>query len=149
MTTPVPTPTTPLTQSWNMSYPMTLRSVPLARRQTLRRLTLWDWPGDKDDAILIVSELVANAIRHARRPGHELWLHLALLEPDPTTLLIEVSDPTSNFPTLRQSPTAEAGRGLQVVKSLTTHLSWHLHKELGKTVTAHLPQPDMPQRPAS
>ncbi|WP_338683377.1 ATP-binding protein [Streptomyces acidiscabies] len=141
MTTPVPTPTTPVTESWNMSYPMTLRSVPLARRQTLRRLTLWNWPGNKDDAILIVSELVANAIRHARRPGHELWLHLALLEDEPPTLLIEVSDPTPDFPTLCTTPTGEAGRGLQVVNALTTHFDWHLGKEIGKTVTAHLPCP--------
>ncbi|GAQ56618.1 ATP-binding protein [Streptomyces acidiscabies] len=140
MNTPAPTPTTLLTESWNMSYPMTLRSVPLARRQTLRRLTLWDWPGNKDDAILIVSELVANAIRHARRPGHELWLHLALLEDEENTLLIEVSDPTLTFPTLCETPTTEAGRGLQVVTALTTHLSWHPHQELGKTITAHLPQ---------
>ncbi|PWG12691.1 ATP-binding protein [Streptomyces sp. V2] len=140
MTTPAPAPTTPHTESWNMSYPMTLRSVPLARRQTLRRLTLWDWPGNKDDAILIVSELVANAIRHARRPGHELWLHLALLEPTPHTLLIEVSDPTPDFPTLCETPTTEAGRGLHVVTALTTHLSWHPHKNLGKTITAHLSQ---------
>ncbi|MFM9442068.1 ATP-binding protein [Streptomyces acidiscabies] len=138
MTIPAPTPTTPHTESWNMSYPMTLRSVPLARRQTLRRLTLWDWPGDKDDAILIVSELVANAIRHARRPGHELWLHLALLESPEDTLLIEVSDPTPDYPTLR-TPTPEAGRGLHVVTALTTHLAWHPHEELGKTITAHLP----------
>ncbi|QNP72709.1 ATP-binding protein [Streptomyces roseirectus] len=139
MTTPAPTPTTPHTESWNMSYPMTLRSVPLARRQTLRRLTLWSWPGNTYDATLIVSELVANAIRHAHRPGHELWLHLALLENPTNTLLIEVSDPTTTFPTLPAHPTPEAGRGLQVVNSLTTHLDWHLRPHIGKTVATHLP----------
>ncbi|MET8976171.1 ATP-binding protein [Streptomyces sp. NPDC004539] len=139
MNTPTSLPTTPLAPDWNMSYPMTMRSVPLARHQTLRRLTLWSWPGNTYDATLVVSELVANAIRHARRPGHELWLHLALLSDEPPTLLIEVSDPTPDFPTLHPTPTPEAGRGLQVINSLTTHLDWHLRREIGKTVTAHLP----------
>lgn len=103
-------PPTLLTPDWSMSYPMTPRSVRLARTHTRRRLTLWNWPGDIDDAVLVTSELVANAVRHGKIPGHEVWLRVAVDEEN-AGLTIDVSDPTPAFPVVRQAPEQRTGAG--------------------------------------
>lgn len=115
---------------------MTPRSVRLARLQT-RRLTLWNWPGDIEDAVLVTSELVANAVRHGRLPGHELWLRVAVQEED-SGLTIDVSDPVLAFPVMRQDPGGESGRGLLVVSGVAESLAWFLRGDIGKTVRARL-----------
>jgi len=129
-----------LTQDWSISYPLTPRSVRLARLQTRRRLTLWSWPGDIEDAVLVTSELVANAVRHGRLPGHELWLRMAVQEDD-GGLTIDVSDPVRAFPKVRQDPGGESGRGLLVVSGVAESLDWFLRGDVGKTVRARLAGP--------
>ncbi|MEV0633606.1 ATP-binding protein [Streptomyces sp. NPDC050619] len=133
---PNPQPPTLLTHDWTLGYPMTPRSVRLARLHTRRRLTMWLWPGDIDDAVLVTSELVANAVRHARLPGHELWLRITELED--RALNIDVSDPVRVFPAIRQEPEGEDGRGLLVVAQLAAELDWFLRADVGKTVRARL-----------
>ncbi|MDH6623437.1 anti-sigma regulatory factor (Ser/Thr protein kinase) [Streptomyces sp. LBL] len=115
---------------------MTLRSVRLARLHTRRRLTMWLWPGDIDDAVLVTSELVANAVRHARIPGHELFLRI--MELGGSALTIDVSDPVRVFPQMRKEPEGEGGRGLLVVAQLAAELDWFLRADAGKTVRARL-----------
>ncbi|MCX4908672.1 ATP-binding protein [Streptomyces sp. NBC_00878] len=131
---PNPQPPALLTHDWSMGYPMTLRSVRLARLHVRRRLTMWQWTGDIDDAVLVVSELVANAVRHARVIGHELWLRLVELEDG--GLVVEVSDPLRVFPEPESAPEGERGRGLLVVAQLAEELDWFLREEVGKTVRA-------------
>jgi anti-sigma regulatory factor (Ser/Thr protein kinase) len=137
--TPTPTPAL-LTHDWSMGYPMTLRSVRLARLHIRRRLTMWEWTGDIDDAVLVASELVANAVRHGRLPGHELWLRVAELED--RALIIDVSDPVRAFPEVRNHPegegAGEGGRGLLVVAQLASEFDWFLRADAGKTVRARL-----------
>ncbi|WP_406329997.1 ATP-binding protein [Streptomyces sp. NBC_00203] len=142
---PNPQPPTLLTHDWSMGYPMTLRSVRLARLQARRRLTMWQWAGDIDDAVLVVSELVANAVRHGRVVGHELWLRLAELED--RGLVVEVSDPVRAFPeiTAEPEPEGESGRGLLVVRQLTRELGWFHRADVGKTVRARLAAPPPPR----
>ncbi|MBK3570173.1 ATP-binding protein [Streptomyces sp. MBT62] len=130
--TPMPTP------DWSMSYPMTPRSVRLARLHIRRRLTLWNWPGDIDDAVLVTSELVANAVRHGRLPGHEVWLRVAVDEEEKSALTIDVSDPVPEFPVVSQSPSGESGRGLLVVRGVSESLDWFPRSDVGKTVRARL-----------
>ncbi|MCN9240277.1 ATP-binding protein [Streptomyces sp. RY43-2] len=126
-----------LTHEWSMSYPMTTRSVPVARTQVRRRLTLWNWAGDVEDAVLVASELVANAAVHGRVPGHELWLRLAELEGG--DLIVDVSDPVRAFlEPGREEPGSEGGRGLLVVARLAEEWDWFLRAEVGKTVRARL-----------
>ncbi|MFB8777783.1 ATP-binding protein [Streptomyces broussonetiae] len=125
--------------NWSMGYPMTPRSIRLARLHTRRRLTLWQWPGDIDDAVLVTSELVANAVRHGRLPGHEL--ELALRTGAGTgDLTVDVSDPLRVFPTLDKDPDdeAEGGRGLLVVSLIAAELDWFPRRDEGKTVRALL-----------
>ena len=90
-----------LAPDWSMSYPMTLRGVRLARTRTRRRLTLWNWPGDIEDAVLVTSELVANAVHRGKVPGREVWPRVVVDEENvaPT---IDVSDPEPVFAVVRQ-----------------------------------------------
>ncbi|MCD9872318.1 ATP-binding protein [Streptomyces guryensis] len=120
-----------------MGYPMTLRGVRLARLHTRRRLTMWNWTGDIEDAVLVTSELLANAVLHGRLPGYELWLRIAELED--SGLSIEVSDPVLVFPrTAEERPDGEGGRGLLVVARLVVEIDWYLRPDVGKTVRARL-----------
>ena len=84
-----------------------------ARKQVATRLTGWGL----DDAAfitgLIVSELVTNAIRHAKSP-----IQLRLIRD--RTLICEVSDGSSTAPHLRRARAYdEGGRGLLLVSQLT------------------------------
>ncbi|WP_282699444.1 ATP-binding protein [Streptomyces sp. CC219B] len=127
------------THDWSTSYPLTPRSVRVARLHTRRRLTMWQWPGDIDDAVLVTSELVANAVRHGRLPGHELWLHLTVS--DGGALNIDVSDPLRRFPVIgegRLEDESEGGRGLLLVARLAVELDWFLRADVGKTVRARM-----------
>ncbi|GAA1923022.1 hypothetical protein GCM10009837_55330 [Streptomyces durmitorensis] len=133
------TPTLP-THHWSMDYPMTPASARLARLQTRRRLTAWQWGGDIDDAVLVVSELTANAARHGRAAGRHLWLRLALVEDG--QLIVDVSDPIAAFPGFGQvgpvSDADECGRGLAVVREVALELEWFLRPDKGKVVRARL-----------
>ncbi|MCM2393352.1 ATP-binding protein [Streptomyces albipurpureus] len=144
----VPSPAMP---TWSMGYAMNLASVPCARAHARRQLATWEWGGSSDDGVLIVSELVSNAVRHGSRPGHDLRLRLVL--PTPRDLLIEVSDPVAAFPdfdrVLTEDGEAESGRGLFLVRALGAHLSWYARPQLGKTVRASIPAPARTNHPAS
>ncbi|MCZ9347149.1 ATP-binding protein, partial [Streptomyces sp. TRM76130] len=97
---PDPQPSTTLVHDWSMGYPMTPRTVRLARLHVRRRLTMWSWAGEVDDAVLVTSELVANAVRHGRLPGHELWVRLRELKDG--VLVVDVSDPVRVFPEVKE-----------------------------------------------
>ncbi|MFI1164287.1 ATP-binding protein [Streptomyces sp. NPDC020801] len=98
-------------------------------------LTCWRLPDDeRDSAVLIVGELAANAARYGRS---EMTLCLAL---DPGTLRIVVSD--HGDPAPARAPSAdedpdEHGRGLDIVRSLSTHVDLR-HHDAGTWVLAHL-----------
>ncbi|MFD9858318.1 ATP-binding protein [Streptomyces alboflavus] len=132
-------PTALPTRNWFASYPLTPASARLARQHARCRLDAWRWQGDLDDAVLVVSELVANAARHGRVVGHHLWLRLALAEDD--ALIVDVSDPRREFPRFEGGGVAsgEGGRGLLVVRQLAHELEWFLRDGQGKTVRAKLP----------
>lgn len=123
-------------------YAMTPGVVRLTRAWSRRQLREMRWDGDVDDVVVIVSELVTNAVQHATRSGGLLALRLAVLADE--GLLIEVSDPVSGFPRFsellaaRAGAEAECGRGLALVRLLGARLSWHLAPEQGKTVRAHV-----------
>lgn len=124
-----------------MGYTMVYGSVALTRTHARRRLAAWGWTGDAYDAVLIVSELVSNAINHGKRVGHELCLKLALLEEG--TLVIEVSDPVAELPGfgggLEPGEDDECGRGLLVVRQLAGDVTWFTRPHVGKTVRVTLP----------
>ncbi|MFD5435641.1 ATP-binding protein [Kitasatospora sp. NPDC127067] len=86
-----------------------------------------------DSGLLIVSELVTNALLHGTPPGHRIYLSLHL---DPTFLRIEVHDARQDRgPVLRAlTLDGEAGRGLHLVKSLTKETGCSPRQPIGKIV---------------
>ncbi len=130
----------PVVRERSAGYPMGSSAVRLARIHVRRQLTVWRWRGDVQDAVLIVSELVTNAVHHGRKVGHELWLRLAVLEDG--SLLIDVSDPVGAFARFGEceepADDQERGRGLRVVRELGGEITWFLREHCGKTVRVRL-----------
>jgi anti-sigma regulatory factor (Ser/Thr protein kinase) len=104
-------------------FSATPRAARLARLLALGQLDAWDVPygsGASDAAAVIVAELTANAVVHARVPGR--GFELRLLHTGVHTLRIEVMDTRADrHPHLSSSPPdAESGRGLTLVEALAT-----------------------------
>jgi anti-sigma regulatory factor (Ser/Thr protein kinase) len=89
-------------------------------------------PERRDDVVLVVSELAANAVRHAQTPYS---VHVAV---DGVTVRVEVVDHGGGMPVRRHpSVTATGGRGLQIVDELA--LTWGVDMlQHGKMVWAEL-----------
>jgi hypothetical protein len=115
-----------------------LAAVAAARRFTRSTLQRWGLVGRCDEITLVVSELLANALRHARpRPGG--WpVRVGLLQPWPSpAVLCAVTDPSPALP-VPGSPgqLAESGRGLHVVDDLADCWGHTTPDHLGKVVWA-------------
>lgn len=104
-----------------------------ARRDVTLCLRTWGLDALIDDAQLIVSELVANAVRHThtRRIGVSVTRH-------PDHVRIVVTDTSRTLPAPKTAaPESEAGRGLLLVDQLTTR--WGSKRfRTGKQVWAEL-----------
>ncbi|MYT68218.1 MULTISPECIES: ATP-binding protein [unclassified Streptomyces] len=125
-----------------MESTMIYSCLPAIRDHVRRRLHLWRWSGDHEEATLVANELVTNALHHGRLMNATMVLRLALLGDG--ALLIDVSDPLPAFPgfSVVRAPVAddeERGRGLLLIRGLGGTLSWFLRAEGGKTVRAQLP----------
>lgn len=102
-------------------------------RASLKRLLAEPVSDDLcDDAQLIVSELVTNAVR----AGTEIVV--LVLQVKDGRLRIEVGDDAGGVPTLRRrDPDAGSGRGLPLIEALAT--DWGVEaRSAGKTVWAAL-----------
>ncbi|MFE9426374.1 ATP-binding protein [Kitasatospora sp. NPDC006697] len=90
------------------------KPVARARAFTSKALVDWSWPVPEqvDDIVLLVAELVANAMLHAGGP-----LEL-LLDCSTTRLRVEVSDASPALPELRlpHRPGLPGGHGLFIVQ---------------------------------
>jgi anti-sigma regulatory factor (Ser/Thr protein kinase) len=97
-----------------------------AREFTGRTLRGWGLPTLAEDAAVIVSELVTNALLHGcglstATTGH---VELILWRQD-GQMVCAVTDPGPEPPVLvSPDPLAEAGRGLQVVEALSAAWGW-------------------------
>jgi anti-sigma regulatory factor (Ser/Thr protein kinase) len=102
----------------------------------LVRVALAAWSLDElaDDGVLIVSELVSNAVQHARSRS----LRVTVTRPEAVRVRIGVVDKSRRLPELREPHEGdERGRGLALVGALakdwgTDQLPW------GKRVWAEL-----------
>jgi DNA-binding NarL/FixJ family response regulator len=123
-----------------LDLPHSLASARTARRFVTEKLQEWGLRELLDDALLVASELAANAVTHADS-ACRLRLSLA-----PTTLRIDVIDTGAGTPEPQPpSWTEEHGRGLHLVDALTT--AWGLEVvDEGKMVWAELARPVVPAR---
>ncbi|MDX3237943.1 ATP-binding protein [Streptomyces sp. ME03-5709C] len=117
---------------WFSRHP---RSVGRARALLRAQALVWGLTAEATDtAVLLLSELMSNAVRHARvPPGRRITARAALAS---GVLRVEVGDASSDPPALRQaSTTDESGRGLALVESLAD--AWNVQPRpygIGKTV---------------
>ena len=123
---------------WPLTNSLILGAMPsavkLARRFTARNLLAWNMPGLADDAPLVVSELVTNAIKaswlvHAGTVVVWFWANGG-------ELLIEVWDASPQPPTPVAEPADEGGRGLGIVAALCGSWGWYTDCRKGKVVWA-------------
>jgi Anti-sigma regulatory factor (Ser/Thr protein kinase) len=113
-------------------------SVKTARDVTRATLAEWGLSRLSDDAALVVSELVTNAVRHLPHTRHygERPITLMLMRMTPHVLLA-VSDPSDGVPTPKQPDfISEHGRGLYIVEAYSDRWGWNPLANGGKAVWA-------------
>ncbi|MET7935798.1 ATP-binding protein [Streptomyces sp. NPDC005322] len=109
-----PGPATSGGMSWLL--PSEPASVPRARRLALIQVAAWTLHELADEAELLVSELVTNALRHAVGP---IRLTLSLCSAD-RAFRCEVSDEDPGLPRVRRvCDDDEGGRGLHLMEGLS------------------------------
>jgi anti-sigma regulatory factor (Ser/Thr protein kinase) len=93
-----------------------------------------DEPGLLGDIVLVVSELVTNAARHAGRPE---WVTLSV--PGGDSIRIEVADLSRRLPAMLQplAPARPEGHGLRLIRRAADRVGVELWRHrLGKSVWA-------------
>jgi anti-sigma regulatory factor (Ser/Thr protein kinase) len=107
-------------------------SVKAARNGVLEYIAAWKLSQTlRDDTLLVVSELVTNAVMHAR--GAQVLCGIRLsAEERQCTLRVEVHDgqaePDHGPQPCRPGPCAESGRGLLIVQELA--MAWGTERSL-------------------
>jgi anti-sigma regulatory factor (Ser/Thr protein kinase) len=116
-------------------------AVPCARLHTRHLLWEWQLTGLSQEAELVVSELVTNAVHITQADGRNAPVRLWLLA-DHTRLLMLIWD-ASPLPPVRMntSDDAENGRGLLLVEALSTRWDFFAHHSGGKVTWAALDKP--------
>jgi anti-sigma regulatory factor (Ser/Thr protein kinase) len=109
-----------------------------SRRFTRAALSDWNLPGESTaegaDVLLLVSELVTNAFRHARGP-RELWLTAV----GPRVRIgVRDASPTGPYPCGNRDGRLPGGHGLFIVARLSADWGWHLEPGGGKQVWAEV-----------
>ncbi|WP_327090523.1 ATP-binding protein [Nonomuraea sp. NBC_01738] len=113
--------------------PFQADSVKTARDVTRDTLRDWGLSELSDDAALVVSELVTNAVRYTR--GHN-GLTLLLMRVSPHVLLA-VADPSDEVPRRKEPDfVSENGRGLYIVETYSQCWGWDPLARGGKAVWA-------------
>lgn len=118
---------------WHL--PRHARSVGRARTLLREQATAWKLPDETTEtAVLLLSELMTNAYRHAKvSPGRQIRTRCTL---DTGHLYVSVTDANDTLPTLREAaPDNESGRGLPLVAALAD--DWGAEPRvggIGKTV---------------
>jgi len=108
------------------------QTVPEARRFARNVLTSWNRGGCEWILLQLVSELVTNAVIHARTQ------YVVTIKDDGETLLVEVADHSPRPATPRQyDGTATTGRGLRLVDRLSQSWGSEVAAD-GKTVWARV-----------
>jgi anti-sigma regulatory factor (Ser/Thr protein kinase) len=120
-----------------------------AREFTGQILRGWGLLVLADDAAVIVSELVTNALMHGGRDGAARADVELILWRRSGQLVCAVTDPGAGTPVpVQPDPFGEAGRGLHVVQALSATWGWTRFGDSRKAVWAAMgvPEADVGQR---
>ncbi|MFJ2636493.1 ATP-binding protein [Streptomyces sp. NPDC087422] len=110
-----------------------LAEVGRARHELRDRLAEWRLSEAADVALIVLSELVGNALQHAPCPSIALTVTAA-----DGHVLIEVRDSSRRPPVIDRGPDryGETGRGLPLVAALSRDWGWTPHENGTKTTWA-------------
>jgi anti-sigma regulatory factor (Ser/Thr protein kinase) len=113
-------------------------SVSVARWHVRAALGLHGLGEYADDAEIITSELVTNAVQHVCGNGTKTIGVTLTHAGSPAVITVVVSDSSPQGPVRRDTPPgSEQGRGLQIVEALSAHWGWR-HEDGGKAIFAVL-----------
>lgn len=113
---------------YSCELPSTAKSVTEARRFVIDALANWRLDRLADTAALLTSEVVTNAILHARTPVELVVRRLG------KGVSVEVTDGSRRQPrTRRATPESTNGRGLALVEQLASTWEITVHGK-GKTI---------------
>jgi anti-sigma regulatory factor (Ser/Thr protein kinase) len=105
-----------LARQTTLTLPATGRAAGLARQATRDTLVAWQLAYLEETAVLLVSELVTNVVRHARSDALGMALRL---EPAGASLVIEVHDGDPHEPRPRMPGRFdESGFGFVLIEAL-------------------------------
>ncbi|MFJ6620489.1 ATP-binding protein [Kitasatospora sp. NPDC091335] len=146
-------PAGPAEGAWRFPVPATEASVPLTRHAVRDRLLEQGMTGERfqelvDDLLLIVSELVSNAVTHAAELSPQVVTELSVGR---SWVRVSVEDGDPYRPKALENDTGSTGgRGLLLVKSVTLQAGGVCDVERtgegGKVIWASLPVPPEPGR---
>ncbi len=132
--------TPPSTASSALSLPADRISVALVREHVRRQVARWSMEHLTDDALVVASELAANAIEHGRT-AFDLRVGLR----DGRVLRVEVADHGGGSPEIAApAATSERGRGLFIVSALSESWGIQALEGGGKAVWAELVDRNLP-----
>lgn len=101
------------------------------------------WGMEIEDLPLLVSELATNAVLHARSDFEVTVIR------SPRVVRVEVFDQNTRLPSFAVAPTdAYSGRGLMLLRGLSTNWGVESHSDIGKTIWFEVAKPRVLKRPA-
>ena len=126
----------------SLDLPRQLTSLRRARQFVAEKIVEWQLEDISADALLVASELAANAITHAES-GFRIRVSLT-----PSSFRIDVFDTGTGTPE-PQPPREnfEFGRGLHLVGAITTAWGLEVVPDIGKLVWAELARPAVAAHP--
>ncbi|WP_411073385.1 ATP-binding protein [Streptomyces sp. cmx-4-7] len=121
--------------AYSQTLPREPRSAAVARRLVRTALTVWGLEPLIEDATLVLTELVSNAVDHGRLPS----IRVIVSRPSANVIRLGVVDRSKTVPTLRTDAdeSQTRGRGLLLVDALTERWGTELYR-WGKQVWAEL-----------
>ncbi|TXS26290.1 ATP-binding protein [Streptomyces sp. adm13(2018)] len=121
--------------AYSQTLPRDARTAAVARRLVRTALTLWGLDSLAEDATLVMTELVSNAVDHSRLPS----IRVIVSRPSANAVRVGVVDRSRALPILRTDSDGDEprGRGLLLIDTLTDDWGTELYR-WGKQVWAEL-----------